>query len=134
MADPGNWEAIVEPGDYLVGPFASGDNVLLLAPGDYTFGIRQWNTPVAGTWSDVTGSDFTVYACASSEPTVSATAFQSLQGETATAGRTSTLPPTSTGSGPSDGSSTPLYALLICVAFGGLGLAAVEAQRRTIRR
>jgi hypothetical protein len=27
-----------------------------------------------------------------------------------------------------------LFALLICLAFGGLGLAAVEAQRRSIRR
>jgi hypothetical protein len=27
----------------------------------------------------------------------------------------------------------PLLALLICLAFGGLGLAAVDAQRRNIR-
>jgi hypothetical protein len=44
-----------------------------------------------------------------------------------------TAPPTSTGSGSSN-SSTPLFALLICLAFGALGLTAVEAQRRTIRR
>jgi hypothetical protein len=43
-----------------------------------------------------------------------------------------TLPPTSTGSGPGDGSA-PLFALLICLAFGGLGLLAVQAQRRTMR-
>jgi hypothetical protein len=128
MADPGNWEAIVEPGDHLVGPFTAGANVLDLAPGGYSFEIRQWNTPVGGVWNDVTGSQFTVFACASP------TTFQSVQGETASARRTSSLPPTSTASSPSDGSSTPLYALLICVAFGGLGLAAVEAQRRTIRR
>ena len=40
---------------------------------------------------------------------------------------------TSTASGPSSGDSTPLLALLICLAFGGLGVAAVEAQRRRIR-
>jgi hypothetical protein len=48
--------------------------------------------------------------------------------------RTSTPPPTSTpGNGPTDG-STPLFALLICLAFGGFALVAVEGQRRAIRR
>jgi hypothetical protein len=28
----------------------------------------------------------------------------------------------------------PLFALLICLAFGGLALAAVTTQRRSIRR
>jgi hypothetical protein len=54
--------------------------------------------------------------------------------ETATPASSATPPPTSTGSNGSSGSSTPLFALLICLAFGGLGLAAVEAQRRSIRR
>jgi hypothetical protein len=40
---------------------------------------------------------------------------------------------TSTANGPLSGDSTPLLALLICLAFGGLGVAAVEAQRRRIR-
>ena len=49
-------------------------------------------------------------------------------------GETGTPPPTSTGgSGPAS-NATPLMALLICLAFGALGLTAVEAQRRTIRR
>jgi hypothetical protein len=65
---------------------------------------------------------------------VTPTAFQSFQGETATPAPTTTPPPTSTAGSSSGGNSTPLYALLICFAFGGLGLAAVEAQRRTIRR
>ena len=132
MADPANWEAVVEPGDHLVGPFVTGDNVLGLPPGDYSFEIRQWNTPVAGAWNDVTGSKFTVFACAT--PTQTPNPFQSFQGETATPGPTTTPPPTTTGGSSSHGSSTPLFALLICFAFGGLGLAAVEAQRRTIRR
>jgi hypothetical protein len=52
--------------------------------------------------------------------------FQTFQGET--------LPPTSAVSDNSGGGgSTPLFALLICFAFGGLGLAAIEAQRRSIR-
>lgn len=62
------------------------------------------------------------------------TPFESFQGETATAGQTTTLPPTSTGSNGSSNSSTPLFALLICLVFGGLGLAAIDAQRRSIRR
>lgn len=61
------------------------------------------------------------------------TAFQSLQGETATpAGNTP--PPTSTDGNGTSGPSIPLFALLICLAFGGLGLAAVESQRRSVRR
>jgi hypothetical protein len=43
-----------------------------------------------------------------------------------------TPPPTGTSSGGSDNSSTPLLAVLICLAFGGLGLAAVETQRRRV--
>ncbi len=67
-------------------------------------------------------------------PTPTASAIESIQGETATPAKTATPPPTSTGSGSSGNSSTPLMVMLICLAFGGLGLAAVEAQRRAIRR
>jgi hypothetical protein len=140
MADPSNWEAVVEPGDHLVGPFVSGANVLGLSPGDYSFEIRQWDTPVAGVWNDVTGTKFTVFACATPTPTTTPVPtatpipFESFQGETATPGRTTTPPPTSTAGSSPDGSSTPPFALLICLAFGGLGLAAVEQQRRSIRR
>jgi hypothetical protein len=69
-------------------------------------------------------------------PTVgpSRTPFQSFQGETATPVRALTPPPTSSSSGSSGNSSTPLLALVISFALGGLGLAAVEAQRRSIRR
>ena len=52
-------------------------------------------------------------------------------GATATPGA-ATPPPTSSGGAPG-GDSTPLFALLICLAFGALGLLAVQAQRRTIR-
>ena len=67
-------------------------------------------------------------------PTPTPTPFQTVLAETATPASSATPPPTSTGSNGSSGSSTPLFALLICLAFGGLGLAAVEAQRRSIRR
>lgn len=61
------------------------------------------------------------------------TPFQSFQGETAVAGQSSTPPPTSTGSDGSGNNPTPTFALLISLAFGGIGLAAVEAQRRSMR-
>jgi hypothetical protein len=67
-------------------------------------------------------------------PVVTSSPVESFQGETATPAKTATPPPTTTGRGSSGNSSTPLMVMLICLAFGGLGLAAVEAQRRTIRR
>jgi uncharacterized repeat protein (TIGR01451 family) len=45
-----------------------------------------------------------------------------------------TPPITSASSGPINQDSTPLFALLICIAFGGLGLLAVQAQRKSMRR
>ena len=69
-------------------------------------------------------------------PTVAPTEtpFESFLGETATPRGVVTPPPTSTGSDGSSSNSTPLFALLISLAFGGLGLAAVQAQRRSIHR
>jgi hypothetical protein len=62
------------------------------------------------------------------------TPFESFEGETATPQQTTTPPPTSTDGRSSGGGSTPLFALLICLAFGGLGLAAVQSQRKSMRR
>ena len=73
-------------------------------------------------------------------PTKTATAtptktpFESFGGETGTPVQSLTPPPTGTGSNGSSGSTTPLLALLIGLAFGGLGIAAVGAQRRSIDR
>jgi plastocyanin len=50
-----------------------------------------------------------------------------------TPGRTATPPPTSMAGDRSSNNSTPLSALLICLALGGFGVVAVEAQRRKIR-
>lgn len=71
---------------------------------------------------------------ASPSPSASPSSFESFQGETATPGSSATPPPTSTVNGSSSGGATPLFALLICLALGGLGLTAAAAQRRTIRR
>ena len=115
---PEGWYLIIEPGDML---FNSGFDPIKLDPGLYTYEFRD-----AGA-NDMVGGQFTVVAC----PTATPTPFETEAGETATA--VSSLPPTNTGgSGPMG--STPIFALLICLAFGALGLTAVEAQRRTIRR
>ena len=100
----------------------------LSTPASVTTLYVRWasdpNTRSSATWSG--GS------CSSAPP--SGTPFQSFQGETATPGGTMTPPPTGAGSERSSNNSTPLFALLICLAFGGLCLVAVEAQRRSIRR
>jgi hypothetical protein len=66
-------------------------------------------------------------------PAATPTPFESFEGVTAVPTQVTTPPPTST-SNSGDGGAAPLAALLICLAFGGLGLAVVEGQRRTIRR
>jgi hypothetical protein len=53
---------------------------------------------------------------------------------TATPVHTTTPPPTTVGDGPSGGTTTPILAFLICLAFAALGLLAVQVQRRALRR
>jgi hypothetical protein len=67
---------------------------------------------------------------ATSDPT--ATPVQVVEG--VTSAPTATPPSTSAGSGPSNGSGSPLFALLVALVFGGFGLLAVEGQRRKARR
>jgi uncharacterized repeat protein (TIGR01451 family) len=72
------------------------------------------------------------------------TPYESVGGATATpyesVGAATNRPPrrtppgTSTGGGPLDEGSAPYAVLLICLAFGGLGLLAIQAQRRATRR
>ena len=75
--------------------------------------------------------------CAAVTPSGSSTASSSATA-TSTASpstRASATPPTtSTANRPVRGDSMPILALLTCLALGGLGVAAVEAQRRRIRR
>lgn len=59
---------------------------------------------------------------------------ESVQGETATPDRSQTLPPTGSSRGSSSGSSTPLFALLMCLLLGGIGLITARLQRREVRR
>ena len=75
--------------------------------------------------------------CSAVTPSGSSTASSSATA-TSTASpstRASATPPTtSTANRPVRGDSMPILALLTCLALGGLGVAAVEAQRRRIRR
>ncbi|HEX7490992.1 MAG TPA: hypothetical protein VF337_04755, partial [Candidatus Limnocylindrales bacterium] len=68
------------------------------------------------------------------DPVATETPFESFQGETSTPAQSMTPPPTSTGGSGSSNGSTPIFALLICFAFGALGLGAARMQRRTVRR
>lgn len=61
------------------------------------------------------------------------TPFESFQGETAFPSQDPTPPSTSTGGDGSSGTATPLFALLLGFAFGGLGFISAQAQRRSIR-
>lgn len=92
-------------------------------------GTATDNVPRSFTWATTEGAAAPV---ATPTPTPTATPSQEVGGVTATI-RTNTAPPTSTGGGSTSDGSAPLFALLICLAFGGLGLTAVEAQRRGIR-
>lgn len=134
----------------------------LSTPASVTTLYVRWasdpNTRSSATWSGgscssapPSGTPFQSFQGETATPTASQTPFESFQGETATApvdptetpfesfqgetatAPTTTPPPTSTGDGSSD-SSTPLFALLISLAFGLLGLAAVQTQRRSVRR
>ncbi len=58
--------------------------------------------------------------------------FDEVAGATALPKLTTTPAPTSTEGAPA-GNGTPLFALLICLAFSSLGLAAALGQRRSIR-
>jgi hypothetical protein len=71
---------------------------------------------------------------ATSAPGPTQSPFESFAGETATPKHTSTPPPTEAVRDSSGNTSTPELALLICLLLAGLGLGAVESQRRSVRR
>ncbi|HEY1169353.1 MAG TPA: hypothetical protein VGE81_10320 [Candidatus Limnocylindrales bacterium] len=67
-------------------------------------------------------------------PVPTATAFESIGGATGAPVQTVTPPPTGSASDSSNNNSVPLFALLICFLLAGLGLLAVQSQRRSVRR
>ncbi len=112
----------------------------------YTAGTALADSPLAITCSGASAGDYdfaysegtltVVSAAATATPTPVASATptptEQVGGVTA-APVAPTLPTTNTTPSQSDGGSTPLLALLLCLAFGGLGLLVVQAQRRSIR-
>jgi hypothetical protein len=99
----------------------------------------QFNSVGTWYWQAVYSGDANnagaTSACIEEQLTVkaspSASASEDIGGETGTPD--ATTPPTSTGNGPGN-TGAPLMALLIALAFGSLGLMAVEVQRRRINR
>jgi hypothetical protein len=85
-------------------------------------------TPIA------TKTPFQSFEGATGTPIATQTPFESFEGATATPRQTATPPATGSASNSSSGGSTPLFALLICILFGGIGLAAARFQRRSVRR
>ena len=84
-------------------------------------------TPIA------TQTPFESFEGATATPIATQTPFESFEGATATPRQTATPPATGSASISSSGGSTPLFALLICILFGGIGLAAARFQRRSVR-
>ena len=66
--------------------------------------------------------------------TVTQVQLQSIEGATSGPAASATPPVTSATRGSGDSNATPLFALLICLAFGCLGLLAIQGQRRSVRR
>ena len=103
-------------------------------------GTWYWQAVYSGDASNAAATsactEETLVVDASPSPSTSATPtpFQRIEGETATPTHAVTPPPTTTGGGPSGDSPAPFFALMICFAFGGLGLLAVQRQRRTLSR
>jgi hypothetical protein len=97
----------------------------------HTYDGKNWDSTGEAIWDNgcvVPGSSSTPFVTYEATNTP----FESIQGETATP--VSTTPPTSTtGDNRNDGPS-PTGALLIALGFGGIGLFAVGAQRRKVRR
>jgi uncharacterized repeat protein (TIGR01451 family) len=67
-------------------------------------------------------------------PNATPTPTEQVGGVTAAPSQAATLPVTNTDRNPTDSSSTPLLALLLCLAFGALAFFVVQSQRRTVRR
>jgi hypothetical protein len=140
---------------YTAEGFDSSNNSLGDVTGSTTFTIsgvgtcnavtKACGSAVAGPYT-VTGTDGVKTDTATlnvnaARPTVAPT--EVVGGETATptvvptevvGGETATPPATSTSDNRSNGDSMPLFALLICLAFGSLAMLTVQAQRCSIRR
>jgi hypothetical protein len=85
-------------------------------------------TPTVAPTEQIEGATATPFISPTPAPT------EMVEGATAVPVRSATPPVTSSKSDAPLGGSTPIFGLLICLAFGALGLLAVTAQRRSVRR
>src|ERR1035437_3638114 len=91
-------------------------------------------TPVASGTPVATKTPVEFVGGATGTPVATKTPVEFVGGATGAPGQTATPPPTVSTGGPSHNDSSPLFALLICFLLGLVGLTAVKAQRRTMRR
>jgi hypothetical protein len=134
-ADSLNVGVMTFSGQPSIGTDVDADSVFLNSTWSGAYG--DGGTGGTGTFRRDTGwTGNAPLACFGSCPIKSAAEtpgpVESVEGATGTPGGV-TPPPTGTGSS-SDDEQAPVAALLICLASGALGLAAVATQRRGIRR
>ena len=137
-ADPA-FTYVVSPSVSLVAPATCTSTAIASSPTG-TYPISCTDAVVAGyTISYVAGTltitGTEIVGGATATPTVAPTPtpVEQVGGATGTPVHAVTLPPTSSNGGSSNNDSLPLMFILIALAFGGLGLLAAQAQRRTIR-
>ncbi len=109
-------------------PFVTATPVITPTPA-----VTDTPIPTETPFESFQGETATPAATATPDPSATDTPFETFQGETATPAASATPPPTSTDGGSSGSSGTPFIALLVCLAFGGLGLLAIEGQRRSVK-
>jgi uncharacterized repeat protein (TIGR01451 family) len=102
-----------------------------------TYAITQADVDAGSVVVTAIGHGFsgeTPVATAAAVVTIPKAETQTVLAATSVPSRAVTAPPTSTAGDSPSNSSTPILPLLICFAFAGLGLLAVQAQRQTMRR
>jgi hypothetical protein len=102
-----------------------------------TYAITQADVDAGSVVVTAIGHGFsgrTPIVTAAAVVTVPKAQTQTVLAATSVPSRAVTAPPTSTANDSPSNSSAPILPLLICFAFAGLGLLAVQAQRHTLRR
>jgi hypothetical protein len=138
-ADP-TFTFVVSPSVGLITPPTCTSTAVVLSPtGTYPISCTgavvagYTISYVAGTLT-ITGTEIVEGATATPTVAPTATPIEQVGGVVATPVRAVTPPPTSSNDNSSNSGSMPLMLILIALAFGGLGLLAVQAQRSSIRR
>jgi hypothetical protein len=133
--DPGTVCSVTEGNLPAAGTYASWVNSPIYSPVSASATIVSDQTVTVAVTNTRSRSDPTPTPLQSFQgETAYPSGTMTVEGATGTPVRVATPPVTSTdGSSPS-GDSMPLFALLICLSFGGLGLLAVQAQRQSIRK